>query len=122
MSAATMAVHLRRTTRRAQAVHARLAAGRRRRGQSIRSPTVASSTGSRVRVAATLMAGTSIPPIPMLRSAGAGSTISDSSPIATVTPLKATDRPAVAIARVAASSRSWPAPSSSRHRVTSSSE
>jgi hypothetical protein len=40
-----------------------------------------------VRETATLTAGTSIPPIPMLRSAGTGSTISDSRPIATVTPL-----------------------------------
>jgi len=73
-------------------------------------------------VTATLMTGTSMPPIPIERSAGTGSTISDSSPIPTVAPLNATDRPAVAIARVTASSPRWPAASSSRHRVTSSSE
>ena len=58
-----------------------------RRGQSIRWPAVASRAGSRVRVAATLTAGTSMPPIPMDRSAGTGSTIRDSRPIATVIPL-----------------------------------
>jgi hypothetical protein len=83
---------------------------------------VASSTGSRVRVTATLTAGTNMPPMPMLRASGSGSTISDSRPIATVTPLKATDRPAVAIARLTASSLPWPPASSSRQRVTISSE
>jgi hypothetical protein len=83
---------------------------------------VASSTGSSVRVTATLTAGTIIPPMPMDRSAGTGSTISDSSPIATVIPLKATERPAVAMARPTASSAGCPTASSSRHRVTTSSE
>jgi hypothetical protein len=81
-TAATVAAHRCRTTSRAQAVQARLAvAARRRRGQSIGSPAVASSTGRRVSVTATLMTGTSMPPIPIERSAGTGSTISDSSPI-----------------------------------------
>ena len=71
---------------------------------------------------ATLTTGTIIPPSPMLRSAGTGSTISDSRPTATVTPLKTTLRPAVAIARLTACPASCPAASSSRQRVTSSSE
>ena len=95
---------------------------RRLAGQSSRGPTVASSTGSRVRVARVAASGMSMPAKPMLRRNGTGSRTRASSPTATVPPLVTTDRPAVAMARWTAWERSWPAASSSRQRVTNSSE
>jgi len=58
----------------------------------------------------------------MLRRNGTGSRTRASRPTATVPPLVTTARPAVAMARRTAASRSWPAASSSRQRVTTSSE
>jgi hypothetical protein len=92
------------------------------RGQSIRRPTLASSTGSSVTATSTLTSGISMPPKPTLRRNGTGSSTSATSPMATVTPLKTTARPALAMARWVASAAGWPWASSSRQRVTSSSE
>ena len=66
--------------------------------------------------------GTSTPPYPTLRSMGTGSTIMDSSPIATVSPENTTARPACSIAMATASALACPAARSSRHRLTTSSE
>ncbi len=75
----------------------------RSRGQSIRGPTDARITGSSVIATSTETSGTSTPPYPTLRSIGTGSTIIDSSPIATVSPEKTTARPACSIATATAS-------------------
>ena len=69
-----------------------------RRGQSSRGPTEARITGSSVTATSTETSGTSTPPYPTLRSIGTGSTIIDSSPIATVSPENTTARPACSIA------------------------
>jgi len=53
---------------------------------------------------------------------GTGSTIIDSSPMATVSPENTTARPAWLIATTIASWLSRPAARSSRHRLTTSSE
>ncbi len=78
--------------------------------------------GVRLSVVATLASGISAPPIPTLRMNGTGSTTSEIRPIATVTPLNTTARPAVSIATTTASWLSRPCARSSRHRVTNSSE
>jgi hypothetical protein len=79
-------------------------------------------TGSKVTATRTETSGTSTPPMPTLRSIGTGSTIMDSSPIATVRPENTTARPAWFIASVTASALARPAARSSRHRLTTSSE
>ena len=71
---------------------------------------------------ATLNRGISSPPSPMLRRKGIGTTTSAARDTATVTPLKTTERPAVAMAVATASSLLTPLALSSRHRVTTSSE
>ena len=91
-------------------------------GQSILGPTDARITGSSVVATSTETSGTSTPPYPTLRSIGTGSTIIDSSPIATVSPENTTARPACCIATATASAFSRPAERSSRHRLTTSSE
>ena len=112
----------RRTVIRPQAVQKRLAFGRARRGQSIRGPTVARITGSRVVATSTLTSGISMPPMPTLRRKGTGITTSESRPMATVEPLKTTAVPAVSIARCTAAPFSRPLARSSRQRSTISSE
>src|SRR6185437_2339540 len=92
------------------------------RGQSRRGPTDARITGSSVTATSTDTSGTSTPPYPTLRSIGTGSTIIDTSPIATVSPENTTARPACSIATVTASAFERPAERSSRHRLTTSSE
>ena len=81
-----------------------------------------SSAGSRVRTTATLTSGISMPPKPMLRRNGTGTTISATRLIATVTPEASTACPAVFIAMTTASSLSRPCARSSRQRETTSSE
>ena len=83
---------------------------------------MASTTGRNVVATATDTSGTSTPPMPTLRSIGTGSTIMDSSPMATVSPENTTARPAWFIARSTAVWLSRPAARSSRHRLTTSSE
>ena len=122
-SPASAAGHRCRYTPRAQAENSRLAdRSVRSRGQSSRGPAVARMTGSSVIATTTDTSGTSTPAKPTLRSIGTGSTISDSSPMPTVSPENTTDRPACAIAAATAASLSRPAARSSRHRVTTSSE
>lgn len=71
---------------------------------------------------ATLTSAISIPAIPMLRSTGTGSAISDSIAIATVVPLKRTAEPACCIVLRTAISSLTPARwRSSRQRTTTSS-
>src|SRR5947209_11948562 len=74
--------------------------------------------GSSVVATAIATSGISIPPTPRLRRNGTGSTTSESSPIATVSPLSTTARPAVCAAATIASELLRPWPSSSRQRVT----
>ncbi len=69
----------------AQAVQARDAVvSCRMRGQSTRGPIFDRRAGSRVNTTAVLTSGISIPPMPMLRRNGTGTTISASNEIATV--------------------------------------
>ena len=70
----------------------------------------------------TLTSGMLNPANPMLRRKGTGMTTIDTSPMATVRPLNATERPAVAMASETACSPATPWESCSRHRVTSKSE
>jgi hypothetical protein len=112
-----------RVTPRAQELQARLAwLSCRTRGQSIRGPIPPSSAGSSVSTTMIEMSGISIPPIPVLRSPGTGSTTRDTRPIATVSPERSTARPAVSTARITAEALSRPRARSSRQRVTSSNE
>jgi hypothetical protein len=64
----------------------------------------------------------SMPPMPMLRRNGTGTTISASSEIATVPAEDTTACPAVRIASTTASPFSRPCSRSSRQRLTTSSE
>ena len=122
-SATPAATQRRRTISRAQRLQAREAVSSLRiRGQSTRGPTFDSSAGSRVRVTSTLTSGMSMPPMPMLRSSGTGTTTSAIRLIATVTPEARTACPAVATAVTTASSLLAPWARSSRQRETSSSE
>jgi hypothetical protein len=91
-------------------------------GQSIRAPIAARVAGRSVSETATETSGINIPPTPMLRIAGTGSTISATRPIPTVTPESSTARPAVATAATTASWFVRPLARSSRQRVTISSE
>ena len=79
-------------------------------------PSTASSAGSSVIAASTETAGISIPPMPIERMNGSGSTTSDSSPIATVEPETITALPAWVIVSTSAVSTSSPSRSSSRKR------
>jgi hypothetical protein len=79
-------------------------------------PSVARSAGSRVIAASTETAGMSMPPIPIERMNGSGSTIIERSPTATVDPETITDRPAWVIVWTSAVSTSSPSRSSSRKR------
>ena len=119
----TIASQRRRSTRVATAAHNRLrvTAGL-RLGQFSLGPTELSRAGTSVSEMATLNSGISRPPSPMLRRKGIGTSTSAARDTATVTPLKTTDRPAVAIATRTASSLSAPRARSSRHRVTTRSE
>jgi hypothetical protein len=81
-----------------------------------RSPSTASIAGSSVIAAITDTAGISMPPIPIERMNGTGSTISASSPTATVEPETTTERPACVIVSTSAVSTSAPSRSSSRKR------
>ena len=65
-----------------------------RRTLLIRVPSVASSAGSNVIAVITETVGISIPPIPIERMNGSGSTSIESRPTATVEPETITDRPA----------------------------
>ena len=62
-----------------------------------------------------------MPPMPIERMNGTGSATSTASPMATVTPESITARPAVAMVRPVASTRSAPRAISSRKRETISS-
>ena len=95
---------------------------RRTRSRSRRGPMVESSTGSRLIAAAIEISGTSMPPMPTLRRKGTGSTIRESRPTATVSPLKMTALPAEPPAATIAASLSRPRSRSSRHLVTTISE
>ena len=88
----------------------------------MRGPTFDSRAGSNVSTTATLTSGMSMPPMPMLRRNGTGTTRSATRLIATVTPEASTACPAVAMATTTASSLSRPWARSSRQRDTSSSE
>jgi hypothetical protein len=93
-----------------------------RRGHNSLGPVALSRAGTRVSDVATLKSGMSSPPRPMLRRNGSGTSTRAAKETATVTPLKRTDRPAVLIAARTAASLSRPVASSSRQRVTISSE
>ncbi len=82
----------------------------------IRVPSVASSAGSSVIAVSTETAGISIPPIPIERMNGSGSTSIESRPTATVEPETITERPACVIVSTTAVSTSSPSRSSSRKR------
>ena len=82
----------------------------------IRVPSTASSAGSSVMAVITETAGISIPPIPIERMNGNGSTSIESRPTATVEPETITDRPACVIVSTIAVSTSSPSRSSSRKR------
>ena len=111
------------TIKRAQAVQPRDARPSWRIfGQSTRGPMLDSIAGSSVSTTATLTSGMNMPPMPMLRRNGTGTTTRASRLIATVTPEATTAWPAVFIAMITASSLSWPCSRSSRQRDTSSSE
>ena len=82
----------------------------------IRVPSVASSAGSSVIAVITETVGISIPPIPIERMNGSGSTSIESRPTATVEPETITERPAWVIVSTSAVSTSSPSRSSSRKR------
>jgi hypothetical protein len=79
-------------------------------------PSTASIAGKSVIAAITETAGISMPPMPIERMKGSGSTIIESSPTATVEPETITDRPACVIVSTSAVSTSSPSRSSSRKR------
>ena len=107
----------------AHALQARLAwASLRSRGQSTRGPMPPSRAGKSVTTTTIETRGMSIPPMPVDRSPGTGSTMSAISPMATVMPESTTERPAVSTALTTAAWLSAPRARSSRQRVTSNSE
>ena len=87
-----------------------------RRTLLIRAPSTASRAGKSVIAATTETAGMSMPPIPIERMNGKGSTTIDSSPTATVVPEMITARPAWVIVSTSAVSTSSPSRNSSRKR------
>ena len=82
----------------------------------IRVPTTASNAGRSVIEASTETAGMSMPPRPIERTNGTGSTIIESRPTATVEPETITECPACVIVSTIAVSTSCPSRSSSRKR------
>jgi hypothetical protein len=82
----------------------------------MRAPSTASRAGSSVIAVITDTAGISIPPMPIERMNGSGSTSIESSPTATVEPETITERPACVIVSTIAVSTSSPSRSSSRKR------
>ena len=94
----------------------------RMRGQSTRGPMPPRIAGSSVRTTATLTSGMSMPPRPIERRNGTGTTSSATRLMATVTPLARTAWPAVRTAVTTAVWLSWPCARSSRQRETTSSE
>ena len=87
-----------------------------------RSPSIPSSAGSSVSETTAAISAHSIPPTPMEYRKRWRKTISAASAAATVIALKATTRPAVRSVVRSAASRSEPAASSSRKRLTMNSE
>ncbi len=88
----------------------------RTRSRLIRWPSMPRSAGRSVIAAITETAGMSMPPIPIERMKGSGSTIMLSRPTATVVPETITECPACVIVSTSAVSTSSPAASSSRKR------
>ena len=82
----------------------------------MRGPSIASIAGSSVIDASTETAGISIPPMPIDRMNGSGSSTMLSRPTATVEPETITERPACCIVATIASSVEFPCRSSSRNR------
>jgi hypothetical protein len=91
-------------------------------GRSISRPSTASRAGRSVIESSTAMATTMSPPRPTLRVSISGVKSSAPNPTTTVSPDVMTALPAVVIVLTAASCRRSPRPSSSRKRVTTSSE
>ena len=92
------------------------------RGRSMSRPSMASRAGRRVIESSTATATTMSPPIPTLRVSISGVSSSAPNPTTTVRPDVITARPAVARVLTAAIWRRAPRASSSRNRVTTSSE
>ena len=92
------------------------------RGRSISRPSMASRAGSRVIESSTATATTMSPPMPTLRVSISGVRSRAPKPTTTVSPDVITARPAVASVLTAATRRRDPRASSSRKRVTISSE
>ncbi len=91
-------------------------------GQSTRGPMVLRKAGSSVVATPTETSGMSMPPTPIERRNGTGMTTSATRPMATVSPLNTTARPAVTMAFSTAWWLVIPLVRSSRQRVTMSSE
>ncbi len=103
-SAIAVATNRRFTMSRAHAVQPREATPSLRiRGTSIRGPIEDRRAGNRVSTTATLTSGMSMPPKPILRRNGTGTTINASKLIATVIPEATMEWPAVCIAATTAS-------------------
>ena len=118
-TAPAVAHHRRRTTNRAHLLqNVLVCASWRTRGQSMRGPMPDSRAGSKVLTTKMDTSGMSMPPMPVLRSPGTGSTMSAIRPMATVNPDSTTARPAVSAAAITASAGSRPRARSSRQRVT----
>jgi hypothetical protein len=82
----------------------------------MRVPSTARSAGSSVSDAATETTGISIPPSPIERTSGTGSSVIARSPMATVEPETTTECPAWTTVSTTADSTSFPSRSSSRKR------
>jgi len=100
--------------------HASLRASQ--RGRSMLRPMMASRAGRSVVESSTATATTTRPPIPTLRVSTSGVNSKAAKPTTTVRPDVSTAPPAVKKVVTAASRRRLPRPSSSRNRVTTSSE
>ena len=92
------------------------------RGRSMLRPSIASAAGKNVVASRTATATTISPPTPTERVSVSGVRISAANPTTTVSPEVTTAEPAVWIVRIAASPGDRPRFSSSRKRVTMSSE
>ena len=92
------------------------------RGRSISRPRIASAAGKKVVASNTATATTISPPTPTERVSVSGVRISAAKPTTTVSPEVTTAEPAVWMVRTAASAGDRPRFSSSRNRVTMSSE
>jgi hypothetical protein len=82
----------------------------------MRWPSIESIAGNSVIAARTETVGISMPPMPIDRMNGSGSTSMLSRPTATVEPEMITERPACCMVVITAPSASWPWRSSSRKR------